>query len=291
MQIVLGLSLTGYLLPWDQKGYYATQVTTNIMSATPVVGEHVQLLAQGGREYGHLTLTRFFAMHAGLLPALLIGFLALHIYCFRRHGLTVHNPKHAPDTTFWPDQVLRDAVACLAVLAVVLLLTIFKGAELSAPADPSVKFDAARPEWYFLFLFRFLKFHAVESLGLTMAAIVIPSIVMGIITVMPLTAKLLGNTGHTINKGFMWLLTIGVVALTGLALYEDATDESHQAALAEAHRDAGRALELASGPSKIPWKVQCLCCATIPSLRDHDCSLNIVQAATVTTDMMVAVCW
>ncbi len=223
MQIVLGLSLTGYLLPWDQKGYYATQVTTNIMSATPAVGEQVQLLAQGGKEYGHLTLTRFFAMHAGILPAMLIGFLALHIYAFRRHGLTVHDPKHAPDTTFWPDQVLRDAVACLAVLAVVLLLAIFKGAELSAPADPSVKFDAARPEWYFLFLFRFLKFHAVESLGLTMAALVIPGIVMGIITIMPLTAKFLGNAGHTFNKGFMWLLTLGIVALTGLAFYEDAT--------------------------------------------------------------------
>jgi ubiquinol-cytochrome c reductase cytochrome b subunit len=79
MMIVFGLSLTGYLLPWDQKGYYATQVTTNIMSATPVVGAEVQTLAQGGNEYGHLTLTRFFAMHAGLLPASLVAFLALHI--------------------------------------------------------------------------------------------------------------------------------------------------------------------------------------------------------------------
>ena len=51
MKIVLGLSLTGYLLPWDQKGYYATQVTTNIMSATPVAGEQVQVLAQGGTQY------------------------------------------------------------------------------------------------------------------------------------------------------------------------------------------------------------------------------------------------
>ena len=44
MQIVLGLSLTGYLLPWDQKGYYATQVSTKIMGATPVVGEVIQTL-------------------------------------------------------------------------------------------------------------------------------------------------------------------------------------------------------------------------------------------------------
>lgn len=252
MQIVLGLSLTGYLLPWDQKGYYATQVTTNIMSAMPVVGAEVQTLAQGGRDYGHLTLTRFFAMHAGILPTLLVAFLALHIYVFRRHGLTVHDPKHAPETTFWPDQVLKDAVACLGVLAVVLLLAMFRRAELSAPADPSVKFDAARPEWYFLFLFQMLRFHAVESLGVTFGAIIVPGLIMGIIAVMPFTAKRFGNTGHRFNKRFIWLLALGIVVLTVMAFYEDANDRGHQAALAETRRDAGRAVELASGPDKIP---------------------------------------
>lgn len=252
MKIVLGLSLTGYLLPWDQKGYYATQVTTNIMSATPVAGDEVQTLAQGGKQYGHLTLTRFFAMHAGILPALLVGFLALHIYVFRRHGLTVHDKDHAPETNFWPDQVLKDAVACLAVLAVVLLLALFKGAELSAPADPAVKFDAARPEWYFLFLFRFLRFHAVESLGLTFGAIIVPGVIMGIIAAMPLTHKFLGEVGDKLNKGFIWLMAAIVVVLTAMAFIEDANDKDHQLALAEAHRDAGRARELASGPDRIP---------------------------------------
>ncbi len=252
LKIVLGLSLTGYLLPWDQKGYYATQVTTNIMSATPVVGEQVQTLAQGGSEYGHLTLTRFFAMHAGILPTLLVAFLALHIYVFRRHGLTVHDENHAPETTFWPDQVLKDAVACLIVLVVVLLLALFKGAELSAPADPSVKFDAARPEWYFLFLFRFLHFEAINELGVTFGAIIVPGIIMGVIAMMPLTHKFLGHFGHTLNKSFIWLLGTAIVVLTVLAMIEDKRDESHQAALAEAHRDGERALELAAGPDRIP---------------------------------------
>ncbi len=252
MMIVLGLSLTGYLLPWDQKGYYATQVTTNIMSATPGVGREVQILAQGGADYGHLTLTRFFAMHAGILPTLLVGFLGLHIYVFRRHGLTVLDPKRAPETTFWPDQVLKDSVACLAVLAVVLLLAIFRGAEMSAPADPAVKFDAARPEWYFLFLFRFLKFHAVDALGVTFGAIIVPGIIMGIIAAMPITAKLFGHVGHTLNRAFIWALTLGVVVLTVMAFYEDANNTEHQAALREAHRDGQRAIELASGPDRIP---------------------------------------
>ncbi|MEZ6129277.1 MAG: cytochrome b N-terminal domain-containing protein [Planctomycetaceae bacterium] len=252
MQIVLGLSLTGYLLPWDQKGFYATQVTTNIMSATPLVGDQVQTLAQGGNAYGHLTLTRFFAMHAGILPATLVGFLILHLYAFRRHGLTVPDANRAPEAMFWPDQVLKDSVACLVVLAVVLLLALFKGAELSAPADTATKFDAARPEWYFLFLFEFLHFEAVNKLGLTFGAIIVPGIIMGIIAVMPLTHKFLGDWGHRFNTAFIWLLGGAIVVLTAMAVIKDNNDPAHQAAMAEAHRDGERARELASGPDRIP---------------------------------------
>ncbi len=250
MQIVLGLSLTGYLLPWDQKGYYATQVSTKIMGATPLIGPQLQLLAQGGPEYGHHTLTRFFAMHAGVLPGALVLFLVLHIYVFRRHGITVADPDRAPETTFWPDQVLRDAVACLGVLAVVMLLAIGRGAELNAPADPSQAFDAARPEWYFLFLFRFLRFHAVEQFGLAFGAIYVPGAIMLVIALMPLIA--MRKVGHRFNVAFLWCLTAIILGLTALAFYEDATDADHQAALAEAHRDAARVRELAQRPEKIP---------------------------------------
>ena len=249
-QIVLALSLTGYLLPWDQKGYYATQVTTNIVGATPFVGQKLQELAQGGTQYGHHTLTRFFAMHAGVLPGLLVGFLALHIYVFRRHGLTVAKGGRTATAKFWPDQILRDAVACLGVLSVVLLLAIFKGAELGAPANPAEVYSAARPEWYFLSLFRFLRFEAVEHYGLAFGAIYVPGAILGVITLMPLIAMIRG--GHVLNVMFMWLLAAAVVGLTGLAWYEDRTDSEFQAALKEAHRDGDRVVELAQGPTKIP---------------------------------------
>lgn len=249
-QIVLALSLTGYLLPWDQKGYYATQVTTKIMGATPYIGPQIQTLAQGGPEYGHHTLTRFFAMHAGVLPGLLVLFLAIHLYVFRRHGITVPGEARQPVASFWPDQVLRDAVACLGVLAIVMLLALFKGAELSAPADPAEAFSAARPEWYFLFLFRFLRFQAVEHFGLAFGAIFVPGAIMAVIAAMPLIAHLRG--GHRFNVAFMTLLGIAVIGLTGLAMVEDGLDEDHQAAIAEAERDGHRTVELAQLPSRIP---------------------------------------
>src|SRR5881296_2298076 len=157
--LVLGLSLTGYLLPWDQKGFWATKVATNIMAITPVIGPQLQQLVLGGTEYGHHTLTRFFALHAGVLPGAIIVLLVAHIYLFRKHGLTPKQPLRKPDAKFWPDQVLKDSVACLAVMAAVLFLIILPrlsgeplGAELAAPADPSENYSAARPEWYFLFL-------------------------------------------------------------------------------------------------------------------------------------------
>lgn len=244
MMIVLALSLTGYLLPWDQKGYYATQVTTNIVGVTPIVGPMVQQLAQGGTTYGHHTLTRFFALHAGLLPAALIAFLALHIAVFRRHGITV--PEHhasKPAAMFWPDQILKDGIACLAVLATILFFTVWKGAELSGPADAAEAYAAARPEWYFLFLFRFLRFESVDALGLQFGAIYVPSVLMLIIALMPFLGR--WKLGHRFNVAYTLGLLLGATWLTVIAVQEDAVDVDYQAAVAEAHRDGQRAAELA----------------------------------------------
>jgi ubiquinol-cytochrome c reductase cytochrome b subunit len=250
MQIVFGLALTGYLLPWDQKGYYATQVSTEIMGAAPVVGPLLQQLVQGGAKYGHHTLTRFFAMHAGFLPAALTLFLVLHVYMFRRHGLTVRRPNDRPETTFWPDQVLRDSVACLGVLAVVLLCVFFKGADLSAPADPSEPYSAARPEWYFLFLFRFLKFQQVEHYGLAFGAIYVPTAILVVLVLMPLVGR--WKVGHAFNVFFLFVMMAGVAGLTGLAIYEDRRNADFQLAVGEADRAGERAVELARRPEMIP---------------------------------------
>jgi quinol-cytochrome oxidoreductase complex cytochrome b subunit len=68
----LGLAFTGYLLPWDQKAYWATKVGLGIASTTPVIGDGLSSLLQGGPQMGNLTLTRFFTTHTFLLPGLLI---------------------------------------------------------------------------------------------------------------------------------------------------------------------------------------------------------------------------
>jgi ubiquinol-cytochrome c reductase cytochrome b subunit len=253
--LVLGLSLTGYLLPWDQKGYWATKVATNIMAITPLIGPELQRLVIGGGEYGHHTLTRFFALHAGVLPALVIAFIAGHIYLFRKHGLTAKEPKSKPDCAFWPDQVLKDVVACLAVLAVVLFF-IFKprlfgggelGASLGAPADPAESFTAARPEWYFLFLFQFLKAEWLVRLfghhGELVGAIIIPTVVIGVLFAMPFLGR--WKLGHRFNVGFLFVLIGSAALLTYQAIKEDSAKPEYIAALQQAERESQRVKELA----------------------------------------------
>lgn len=236
MQIVLGLSLTGYLLPWDQKGYWATRVATNLLGVVPLVGPQLQQIVVGGADYGHHTLTRFFALHAGILPASLVFFLVLHVALFRKHGIHHKLPPKFADTSFWPDQVLKDAVACLAVLIVVLVLCLHPfdwfssdggvafgptgGAELGAPADPSNQYSAARPEWYFLFLFQFLKlFEGWGEQGELLGAVVIPSLIMGGLFLMPLIGR--WQLGHRFNIAVLFILLCGVGYLTVAAIGED----------------------------------------------------------------------
>lgn len=255
--LVLGMSLTGYLLPWDQKGYWATKVATNITAVVPFIGPSLQKIIIGGSEYGHHTLTRFFALHAGVLPVLTTALVVAHVALFRRHGITAKEPKRKRDAKFWPDQVFQDAVACLAVMATVLFLIMRHritgtdgplGVELGAPADPSEQFSAARPDWYFLFLFQFLKYFPGETE--IWGAIVIPGLVFGVIALMPFLGK--WKLGHRFNLGFLFCLILSAGLLTFAALREDWNNPTYLAAVKKAEGDAARVRELAKAPAGIP---------------------------------------
>jgi ubiquinol-cytochrome c reductase cytochrome b subunit len=247
--LVLALSLTGYLLPWDQKGYWATKVATSIAAITPFIGPALQKIVVGGSDYGHHTLTRFFALHAGVIPGGIIAFIVAHLYLFRRHGVKSKEPHRKADAAFWPDQVLCDVVACLAVLVTVLFFVVkYHGAELGAPADPSEQFSAARPEWYFLFLFQLLKYFpgGTEIIG----AIIIPTLLMAVLVAMPYLGR--WKLGHRFNVGFLWALLAGVGLLTYLAVNEDRQKPEYRVAVAAAEREAERAVVLAQSESGIP---------------------------------------
>lgn len=182
LAVVLGFGFTGYLLPWDQKAYWATQVGTNIAGTTPVVGELLVKLLRGGAQLGVATLTRFYALHVLVLPALLVTVAGLHLVMVIRQGIAPRTgvlESNAPDTTdgadyrryyhekyaaskgagvrFWPDIIVKDAVIATLIVIAIFLAAHFAGAGLELPADPSDSSYVPRPEWYFLPFFQLLK--------------------------------------------------------------------------------------------------------------------------------------
>ncbi|MFA9491505.1 MAG: cytochrome bc complex cytochrome b subunit [Anaerolineales bacterium] len=86
--VVIGFGFTGYLLPWDQKAFWATTVGTRIAEVTPLVGDTLLRIMRGGQELTAVTLTRFFGVHVWVLPAMLIALLAFHLYLIVKIGIS-----------------------------------------------------------------------------------------------------------------------------------------------------------------------------------------------------------
>lgn len=247
--LVLAFALTGYLLPWDQKGYWATQVATGIMGSVPG-GEGLQHFVQGGSEYGNLTLTRFFALHVFVLPLSLGGLLVAHLLLFRKHGVTPpaeldEKELVAKTQPFWPNQLFLDVVAMAVCGALLVGLTLqTHGAELFAPADPASNF-VARPEWYFLFLFQLLKYF--QGPLQIVATVLLPGAIAAYLFALPFVDR-----AKSRRPGARWpvltmvgLMMAGATALTALAMVEDGRSEHFQHGLEQAHAEATRARALA----------------------------------------------
>ena len=246
--VVLGFALTGYLLPWDQKGYWATQVATGIMGSVPG-GEPLRVLLQGGAECGNLTLTRFFTLHVFVLPLSLTLLLFFHVALFRKHGVT---PPPLPPAElerkkgkYFPGQLLWD-VSAMALTSAVLVLVTWKthGSTLFAPAQPASNF-VARPEWYFLTPFQLLKYF--EGPLQVVATVIIPGAITTFLVALPFIDRAdSAKAGSRMPVlAVVALLMAGVATLTSMALVEDAKDGKFQKGLVAAHREADRARELA----------------------------------------------
>jgi ubiquinol-cytochrome c reductase cytochrome b subunit len=175
--LLMVFALTGYGLPWDERGYWAKQVETSIIGTTPLIGPWLQSLLQGGSSYGNYTLTHLYTLHTYVLPATIVGALVVHILLVRKHGVTprwgTEEATLAHTTqTYWPHQAIRDTGACAATFIVLALMVIrTHGAELDGPVDPVGSYQA-RPEWYSLPLYQ-LRTYFEGSLEM-LATMVIP---------------------------------------------------------------------------------------------------------------------
>ena len=86
--VTLGFGFTGYLLPWNQRAYWATTVGTSIAETVPVIGPFINQILRGGAELSTLTLTRFFSAHIWMLPVALVTLIGVHMYLVIRLGIS-----------------------------------------------------------------------------------------------------------------------------------------------------------------------------------------------------------
>ncbi len=236
LTIVLGL--TGYLLPWDQNAFLASQVAIQIAGSVPIVGNATVAFLQDGATLGTLTINRFFGIHVWLVPAVLIGLVGAHLAIFRWNGAAGPPLDEAPKLKagrFWPDQMFMDIVVSFAMFAVIVVLAIVAPPVLDGRADPNDTNFIAYPAWYFLALFDLLtivgKFPdaIVPTLDLV-ATVIFPGLLVGVLVLLPFLDR---NPSRRISRR-PWIL--GVTALTmvgaiGLSLHGQIGIQVAQAAI------------------------------------------------------------
>jgi len=158
----LTLGFTGYSLVYEQLSYWGATVGANIAASVPVVGDVTKRLLLGGDAYNERTLSRFFMLHAAVLPSLTIGLLAVHITVIRIQGVTEFRfedePKESPRFfNFFPDHLYTELIMGLILMIGLSALATVLPATMGPPADPLSTPEVIKPEWFFYVAFRWLK--------------------------------------------------------------------------------------------------------------------------------------
>jgi quinol-cytochrome oxidoreductase complex cytochrome b subunit len=212
--LTLGLSFTGYLLPWDQLAFWAITVGTNIAGYAPIIGPKVKFLLLGGNIVGQEALTRFYALHVIVLPTFTLLMVAVHLWRVRKdgglsrpdepaeaveqippgqlpvnksyglmelaRGTTPQVGKNPEDEVFsWPHLVFREILLFLLVTAVVLFLAIFWNAPLEQYANPIHPPNPAKAPWYFLGLQELVSYSAFWG------GVVVPGLLVTVLLLLP----------------------------------------------------------------------------------------------------------
>jgi len=205
--ITLGFGLTGYLLPWDQKAYWGTVVTTQIAASAPGLGPYMTRLLGSDGGIGVVTFARFFALHVLILPPLTMLMIAVHVYLVRKHGVTPE-PGETARKKFFPGQVYRDTVGIFIAFTILFTLAIAARVPLERLADPTDTSYIPRPEWYFLFLFQTLKLFegSLELVG----SLVLPNLAILLLFLVPFLDR--GRVMRVSRR----VVAISVVAIAGM---------------------------------------------------------------------------
>jgi quinol-cytochrome oxidoreductase complex cytochrome b subunit len=216
--LVIGLAITGAMLPMDQAAYWTMVVVTNIPHYIPFIGDGLRQLWRGSDFVGQVSLTRTFAIHIWVLPFLLLAFIGAHLYLLRRHGefgswvnyttssddpekelgerLVKAEPPYptrrverrwaVPRATveFFPTQLFKDTLISALFITVIFVFGYVVGAPLSEQANPATLTYVPAPEWFFLPLDQVLVL-APQTYLIFTVVIVVLGIALGAMILLP----------------------------------------------------------------------------------------------------------
>lgn len=228
--LTLGLAFTGQLLRWDQTAYWSVAVAAEQVGRFPWIGQGLAQLVIAGQTVGGATLTRFYATHVFIIPALMFLLIGIHLYLVIYLGISeVPRPGRVVDPAtykerydhvlktegvpFWPDAAWKDVVFALAVgLIVVILAAAIGPPELGRLADPSILQADPRPDWYFLWYFALLALipSALENVFI----IGFPLVVAIAFLILPFVA----NKGERSPQRRPWAVATVVIAFLAIAI-------------------------------------------------------------------------
>ena len=224
LALMLAMAFTGYLLPWDEKAYFATAVGTNLIGEVPFIGPPLEQLVRGGDQMGTLTLSRFFVLHVFVLPALLIGFIAAHVFFFRKAGAAgpiKEDPVHPklPSVNFYPRQVVMDAVFAIVLIGILAVIAVHLPMDLGPAANPADTHFLPRPDWYYRPAFQWLKYFSGRW---DLAGIVLPAILALVFAAAPFLDRRSERRPwrRPISVGVFFVFLIAYISL-GVASYRD----------------------------------------------------------------------
>lgn len=232
--LTLGLSFTGYLLPWDQLAYWAITVGTTIASYAPLIGEKIRYLLLGGNIIGEGSLLRFYVLHCVILPGLMIFLLMLHFWRVRKDGglaapaeSGVAVPPAVGEETFpsgtktyglmalvegsdrrpvpatdpadevfsWPHLLYRELLLFMAVLAFLTIVSLLIQAPLEEIANPARTPNPAKAPWYFLGLQELVHYSAF------LGGVLVPTLLVFSLIALPYLDKGASGIGVWFHPG------------------------------------------------------------------------------------------
>jgi ubiquinol-cytochrome c reductase cytochrome b subunit len=185
----VGLSFTGYLLPWDQEGYWATTVGTAMAGYFPGIGDFLVRVMRDGTQVTGATLTRFYSIHMLVLPVIILLSFMPHFFFVLRQGMAstdelAEAKQRGEDITqksrpFWPNVAFSMSLLILIVAVALFVVSAYFPKDLGGAADPLNKEHyTPEPAWYFFGIYQLLKYFpgkldALAMVGLPLIGILV----------------------------------------------------------------------------------------------------------------------